>query len=125
MNTQAIVRVTAINIRKILKAIVLGNLPLASRLYGLVQEANLHVAPGPDPKAALLRAFGISCVLDVGANSGQFGRKLRLAGYSGRIVSFEPVSGPYRQLTEVAKRDDEWCTAQMALGDRTGSATIH
>jgi FkbM family methyltransferase len=63
--------------------------------------------------------------LDVGANSGQFACKLRLAGYNGRIVSFEPVDGPYRELTKFAKRDDQWCTAQMALGDRTENTTIH
>jgi FkbM family methyltransferase len=125
MNMRGIVKATAMNIRKIVKAIVLGNLPLAARLHGLVQAAHLHVASGPEPKAALMRVFGISCVLDVGANSGQFGRKLRLAGYNGRIVSFEPVSGPYRQLAEVAKRDGQWCTAQLALGDRAESATIH
>jgi FkbM family methyltransferase len=111
--------------KAIAKAVILRNLPLASQLYGFVQKAGFHVAPGPDPKAVLLRAFEISCVLDVGANSGQFGRRLRLAGYDGRIVSFEPVNEPYRRLMEAAKRDDRWCAVQLALGDRAGSATIH
>jgi FkbM family methyltransferase len=117
------------NVREIAKAItkttIFRNLPLASRLYGFVQKAGFHVAPGPDPTTALLRAFEISCVLDVGANSGQFGRRLRLAGYNGRIVSFEPVNEPYRRLMEAAKHDERWCTVQLALGDRAGSATIH
>ena len=113
------------NVREIAKAIIFRNLPLARQLYGLVQKAGFHVGPGPDPTTALLRAFEISCVLDVGANSGQFGRRLRLAGYNGRIVSFEPVNGPYQRLVKAAKRDDRWRTVQLALGDRAGSATIH
>jgi len=121
--------VQAVSVREIVKAItkatVFRNLSLASRLYGFVQRAGFHVAPGPDPTAALLRAFAISCVLDVGANSGQFGRRLRLAGYNGRIVSFEPVDEPYRRLAETAKHDARWRAVQLALGDRAGSATIH
>jgi hypothetical protein len=113
------------NFREVIKTMVLGNLPLASRLYGFVQHLDLHLASGPDPLAALLRAFGVSCVLDVGANRGQFGLRLRLAGYHGRLVSFEPVSGPYRQLAKVAMRDDRWQAVPLAIGEREGRATIH
>ena len=33
----------------------------------------------------------INLVLDVGANTGQFGQLLRRRGYAGQIISFEPV----------------------------------
>ena len=39
----------------------------------------------------MLRATDVNCVIDVGANVGQFGIALRRAGYRGCIVLFEPV----------------------------------
>jgi FkbM family methyltransferase len=68
---------------------------------------------------------GIETLIDVGANSGQYGRALRAAGYRGRIVSFEPVSEPYRQLKVHADADPQWECHQAALGDAEGVAEIN
>ncbi len=64
----------------------------------------------------LFTSLNINCVIDVGANSGQFGAALRNSGYSGRIVSFEPVAGIFDKLNEQAKRDNAWHTYKLALG---------
>jgi FkbM family methyltransferase len=76
--------------------------------------------------AAALRSRAFNLVLDVGANAGQFGLKLRGHGYRGRIVSFEPLEEPRRQLIETAAEDGLWEVAERAaIGDRDGEVEIH
>ena len=47
---------------------------------------------------------GINLVLDVGANTGQFGHVARNRGYAGRIISFEPVKEAFTALENAARR---------------------
>ena len=65
----------------------------------------------------LLRRLGINCVLDVGANVGQYAQGLRRGGYAGRIVSFEPVPAIADALRETARGDPDWRVVECALGD--------
>src|ERR1700690_934884 len=68
----------------------------------------------------------VDVVLDVGANIGQFARKLRDSGFRGKIVSFEATSAAYGKLLAEAKADKNWTIApRAAIGDRDGSTTIH
>ena len=60
----------------------------------------------------------IDCVLDVGANRGQYGRFLREMGFEGNIVSFEPVASVFEHLQETAKGDPRWRCFNLALGDK-------
>jgi FkbM family methyltransferase len=74
---------------------------------------------------AVLKHFRITCVLDVGANVGQYGALLREWGYSGRIVSFEPQAGSYAALERRAAADAAWQVApRMALGARDGQVEL-
>jgi FkbM family methyltransferase len=59
----------------------------------------------------------IDVVLDVGANSGQYATGLRHSEFGGRIVSFEPLSGPFARLAHSASADPLWDCRQYALGD--------
>ena len=72
-----------------------------------------------------LEMNNINIVLDVGANSGQYSQGLRKAGYKGRIISFEPASLPYQGLKKNALHDKNWQTFNYALGETTGSSSIH
>jgi FkbM family methyltransferase len=75
--------------------------------------------------AAVLARFGISCVLDVGANRGQYGATLRAWGYRGRIVSFEPLAEAHAALARRAGADLGWQVApRMAIGERDGEVAI-
>jgi FkbM family methyltransferase len=73
----------------------------------------------------LMRTYGVDCVLDVGANEGQFAAMLRESGYEGRIVSFEPLAESYDKLLAAAAGDPFWSTRQLALGDRAGTITLN
>ena len=73
----------------------------------------------------VLDALDVTCVLDVGANTGQFGRRLRAAGYPGRIVSFEPVAAIADQLRLATREDPDWWVRQVATGAEDASAEIN
>lgn len=80
---------------------------------------------GVEYVAWLLDRMAVTCVLDVGANRGQFAQQLRETGYTGRIVSFEPVAGTAAQLEAAADGDPEWRVMRCALGDEEGAAEIN
>jgi FkbM family methyltransferase len=76
--------------------------------------------------AKALDLAGIDTVFDIGANSGQFASKIREYGYTGTIVSFEPLSSARNDLIRVASRDPAWLVhRQAAIGDRDGETTIY
>jgi FkbM family methyltransferase len=75
--------------------------------------------------ALVLERFAISCVLDVGANVGQYGAMLRSWGYRGRIVSFEPLADAHAALARRAVADADWQVAPpMAIGDQDGEVEL-
>jgi FkbM family methyltransferase len=97
---------------------------LARRLgYDLTRRAK---AKSPNAQlVAVLAHFRIACVLDVGANIGQYGAMLRAWGYPGRIVSFEPQAGAHGALERRAAADPAWQVAPpIALGARNGQIEI-
>jgi len=66
--------------------------------------------------ASILDMYGVNCVLDVGANRGQFALELRDAGYRGHVASFEPVPEAFAELERAATRDEAWTVYPWALG---------
>ena len=73
----------------------------------------------------MIRRLGIDCVLDVGANSGQFAKALRRGGYDARIVSFEPVASIFAELQAAAEPDPDWWVHPVAAGEEDGTAEIN
>lgn len=73
----------------------------------------------------ILASANVDLILDVGANRGQYARRLRRYGYRGRIVSFEPLSEPFRGLGRASSGDPEWDTLRLALSDTAGEMRLH
>jgi FkbM family methyltransferase len=74
----------------------------------------------------VLEHHGVGLVFDIGANLGQYARRLRRGGYEGRIVSFEPLSRAHAALEEAAADDRGWTVApRMAIGDSDRPVTIN
>lgn len=92
-------------------------------------EVSPIVAPAATAEDArrdrLLASRNISLVLDVGANSGQYASRLRSAGYTGRIVSFEPLTAAFSDLERNSAKDPKWEVRRLALGDTDGEAEIN
>jgi FkbM family methyltransferase len=77
------------------------------------------------PFITRFQSLGIDLVLDVGANVGQYAKLLRTAGYSGRIVSFEPVPTAFADLQRAAANDPNWEVACLALGSDRGDKKMN
>ncbi|MGW0822930.1 FkbM family methyltransferase [Streptomyces sp. NPDC002845] len=75
--------------------------------------------------AAMLTSYDVNCVFDVGANAGQYGKRLRRFGYRGRIVSFEPTADAFARLEQAAKDDPEWRVCHFGLGREDAVRSIH
>lgn len=75
---------------------------------------------------ALFARFQINCVFDVGANEGQYRNFLRRrCGYTGEILSFEPVRQTFTVLQNRASRDPKWRVFNFALGAANEAKTFH
>lgn len=76
-------------------------------------------------RSNLISRFGITSVVDVGANVGQTGAAFRDLGFSGTIHSFEPMASAYAELVRSARHDDAWFTHNVALSDAVGRSVLH
>jgi FkbM family methyltransferase len=74
----------------------------------------------------LFKDRSIECVLDVGANTGQYGTFLRHnVGFKGLILSFEPNPGIFAQLEQTTANDPLWRVFNLGLADKNGSLTLN
>ncbi|HRD10661.1 MAG TPA: FkbM family methyltransferase [Mycobacterium sp.] len=72
-----------------------------------------------------LRSRRVDAVYDIGANTGQYSSGLRKAGFTGRIVSFEPLSQSFSALQGNAANDPLWDCQRCAIGDSDGTISIN
>lgn len=73
----------------------------------------------------LLMQYQVDMVFDIGANIGQCGPWFRWIGFDKTIVSFEPISHLFQQLSQNAKSDPKWLVEKVALGEKDGVGVIN
>lgn len=101
------------------------------RIRSLVRKLGVDVARArPDADftfflRTVCREKGINCVLDVGANVGQFGKALRASGYTDQLFSFEPVARCFARLQKRCAGDRRWTAFPYALGSIEGQMPIN
>lgn len=76
-------------------------------------------------RARLIAESGITTVLDVGANVGNYGLTLRRFGYEGRTISFEPIASAFEILMQRCEDDALWEGYKVALSDESGVGEIN
>lgn len=92
--------------------------------FDIVRVKNQH-ASFSEHLSSIFTAKNIDCIIDVGANSGQFGLFIRELGFNGYIVSLEPIKSVYNILEATAKADDKWICYNLALGDKKEKKTLN
>jgi FkbM family methyltransferase len=95
------------------------------RLKSIVRSTGYEIRRRHPDLVQFLRSRSVNLVLDVGANEGQFGQELRSRGYTGRIISFEPVADVFKRLEQNCSADNNWDCRNMALGDSIGTIEIN
>lgn len=74
----------------------------------------------------ILQHYRIDCILDVGANKGQFVDYLRQhVEYQGEVISFEPIARNAAILSARAATDPRWRVCQFALGRDDAETTLN
>jgi FkbM family methyltransferase len=72
------------------------------------------------------RHFAVDCVFDIGANAGQYATMLRQrVGYTGQIISYEPIPELAAKLRSAAALDGAWAVEELALDAKTGCAAFN
>jgi FkbM family methyltransferase len=106
--------------------------PLADRLRGTAKRAlnwaGIEVSRRPYLPSflELLRTRGITTVVDVGANEGQYAIKLFDAGYRGQVISVEPMAAAFSALSaRAAASPRSWRALRTALGSEPGTLTLN
>lgn len=100
-----------------------------NQIQKIVNRFGYQVTKYPDEmqrrRIKLLGLHKIDLVIDIGANGGQYGSRLRSMGYEGKILSFEPLASAFKLLQNAASNDAKWNIVNLALGDKNEQSTIN
>ena len=103
-------------------------------LFGYVNNfaertTGLRLQPSADTRLdssrkEILEKYSTTLVIDVGANRGQWVKRLRNIDYPGKVISFEP-SHAFQDLMSNASEDSLWEVRNLALGNFEGTMDLY
>ena len=73
----------------------------------------------------LFNKLQIKTILDIGANEGQFIKKIRQNGYKEKVISFEPLKDVFNVLKKNSSSDLNWKCENIAIGNKDGETMIN
>jgi len=95
---------------------------------GLILTRRANVIPSErlsQSRQNLFRILDFEVVVDVGANSGQWASSIRLDGYTGLIVSLEPIPRVFTELALNAVADEKWIAINGAIDSARGLRDLY
>ncbi|SDE03455.1 methyltransferase, FkbM family [Mucilaginibacter pineti] len=75
-------------------------------------------------RTEIFRQKQIDCILDVGANTGQYAESV-LSNYSCRIISFEPMKREFDKLNKKLSKYKQWTAHHIGLGESEEQLSIN
>ena len=102
---------------------------MAKQIVSVLGYEVCRMTPSSSACAQMVSALKLveaDTVFDIGANTGQFAKYIRSAGYLGEIISFEPLESATIYLAEAVKRDRCWTLHERcAIGNYDGEVEIN
>lgn len=95
---------------------------ISNRVFNLVGH---FLVKDWHPKMLGLSKLPIRSIIDVGANDGQFSRKMLRIFPQASIYSFEPLPDPFNKLKQWEKQQDRIKVFNLALGDSIQTIEIN
>lgn len=108
---------------------LMRKIDLCSKINRLINKTGFDVRRFPSGSYRMLLKYlkdnSITNCFDVGANTGQYAKFIRSAGFNGVIYSFEPQLQAFNRLHKKAAGNTQWRTFNIGLGDTDGEAIIN
>jgi FkbM family methyltransferase len=95
--------------------------PIQKALY----KAGYDVHRRKPDELSTLKPYTFRTILDIGANEGQFARRVRRIYPGAMIHSFEPIGVPYEVLSRSLATDPLFQAHRVALGDASGTVEMY
>lgn len=111
-----------------LRKLVFQRLQHVARRFGVDMVRTMHMDRLPQARylQRLFREFGVTGIIDVGANEGQYHDFIRReVGYAGPILSIEPIPGLAAGLRDRVHGDAAWRVEQQAMGAAPGTLSFN
>ncbi|MCF6358525.1 MAG: FkbM family methyltransferase [Draconibacterium sp.] len=85
----------------------------------------VHIKSDLKRRLKIIDYCNINTLFDIGANTGDYSKKMRDLGYRKRIISFEPLNDAFEILKESAAKDSNWMVNNYALGNENTKSVIN